>query len=82
MFWILNNLHEFVKSVSFREVPDFPTSYTEIKVSLQIFLCFIIERMVLNCITYHIYTFLHFQETLSSDFLEISFSKIVLGIIL
>ena len=68
--------------VSFSEAADHPTAFTKINVPAQMFLCFIIGRMVPNCKTHHICAFLHFQETLSLDVLEMNFPKIVAVIIL
>ena len=71
LFWIWDNLHHLVTSVSFREA--------KISLTSQVFLCFIIGKVVPNCKTHHIYTFLHLQEILSLDFLEMNFPKFCSG---
>ena len=76
LFWIWNNLYHLRKSVSFSEAADHPAASTKINVPPQMFLCFIIRQMVPSCKIHHICFFLHFQETLSLDFLEMNFPKI------
>ena len=78
----LGHLYHLERSVSSRKAADHPATFTKIKVPPQMFLCFIIRQMVPNCKTHHICDFLHFQKTLSLDFLEMNFPKIVLVTIL
>ena len=66
----LGHLYHLERSVSSRKAADHPATFTKIKVPPQMFLCFIIRQMVPNC------DFLHFQKTLSLDFLEMIFPKL------
>ena len=79
----LGHLYHLGRSVSSRKAADHPATFTtKIKVPPQMLLCFIKRQMLPNCKTHHICDFLHFQETLSLDFLEMNFRKIVLVTIL
>ena len=69
----LGHLYHLERSVSSRKAADHPATFTKIKVPPQMFLCFIIRQMVPNC------DFLHFQKTLSLDFLEMNFSQNCFG---
>ena len=77
---IWNNLDRLGKSDSFSEAVDHPATFTKINIPPEVFLCFVVREMVPNCKIYQIFAFLHFQETLSLDFVKMSFPKIVLAV--